>query len=119
MNETTVLLRGAEKTWRHDAAVIMLKQIPLWFELIEYNHIYKAVAQEVYSEYLAGQTKLATLASFRVNDQLSLKNFSDLGSFCNRRQKTKVFLASMFPLAILRSLVLLRTKFRRLSAKIC
>ncbi len=119
MDEHTVLLRGAEKTWRHDAAAIMLKQIPLWFEVVGYNKVYMDISRSVLKKYLDGQTSLVSLAYLRANGQLSLTNAACLASFCNGRQKLNFFLVSIVPVAVLKSLVFLRDKLKLLANKLC
>lgn len=71
MSEPTVLLRGGEKTWRNDAALIMLYEIPKWFSLLEEHAAYKRVISPIRLKYLKQTTGLSTLVGYRAAGQLN------------------------------------------------
>jgi hypothetical protein len=70
MATPTVLLRGGEKSWRNDAAKIMLYEIPLWFQLVMVNDVYKSVVEPIMNKYIQSQTSLVQLLSYRALGQL-------------------------------------------------
>ena len=70
MTTPTVLLRGGEKSWRNDAAKIMLYEIPLWFQLVMVDDVYRSIAAPILKNYLKNQTKLLELLRYRASGQL-------------------------------------------------
>ena len=73
MSIPTVLLRGGEKSWRNDAAKIMLYEIPLWFQLVMENDVYKFGVLPIFNQYIQNQTRLARLLNYRGSGQLDKK----------------------------------------------
>jgi len=97
MQDATVLLRGAQKTWRHDAARIMLLEIPMWFDLLCENNTYVGVASRIRECYMSRQTRYFTLAHYRANSQLRINNVIKITAACSLSQKLKVVIVSITP----------------------
>lgn len=112
MKTPTVLLRGAEKTWRKNAAHIMLREIPHWFILIAENKVYKKVVEEVRQDYINSQTNLVSLLSFRMAGQLEIKDVPILSLECNKKQKIKMCLIAWLSIPLLNNLKALRSNIR-------
>ena len=104
MRLPTVLLRGAEKTWKKDADLILLYEIPLWFKLIAEKNIYNKVAESLCVNYINSQTKFRSLLNFRLNGLLNSNNIIKLTLACNKWQKFKIRLIAKCPVLILKQL---------------
>lgn len=100
MASPTVLLRGGEKSWRKDAASIMLYEIPHWFSLILEQAAYRKIVPEIRSDFLRSQTKIIRLLQFRSIGQLYLSDISKLGRECTSKQTKKMKTVAMLPLII-------------------
>ena len=100
MASPTVLLRGGEKSWRKDAALIMLYEIPYWFSLIMEKEAYKKIIPEIRSDFLRSQTKITSLIQLRAIGQLDGRDVSTLGRECTPEQVQKLILVAMLPLVI-------------------
>jgi hypothetical protein len=122
MAAPTVLLRGAEKTWRNNAAQIMLHEIPIWFDLIADNDTYKKLVPRIKKGYLRRQTSLRSLARYRVNGQLEKVDASRLCSRLNKTQGLKIILVATTPTPIVQKFLVfhdsIRTYFNRTIAGI-
>ena len=118
MKTPTVLLRGAEKTWRRDAALIMLREIPHWFILIAENKIYKKVAKEVRQDYINSQANLVSLLSFRMAGQLEVKDVPLLSLECSKKQKIQMALIARIPFPLLKVLKALRANIKAVYCQI-
>ena len=68
MSVPTVMLRGAEKTWRQDAARIMLYEIPLWFHLLAES--YQEIAERLLGDYLIHHLSPEVLLTYRAEGKL-------------------------------------------------
>ena len=86
MATPTVLLRGGEKSWRNDAAKIMLYEIPLWFQLVMVNDVYKSVVAPILNKYIHSQTSLVQLLSYRALGQLDKQMLDSLAGIYPDRQ---------------------------------
>ncbi len=86
MSIPTVLLRGGEKSWRNDAAKIMLYEIPLWFKLVMGNEIYKSTASPILKKYIQAQTNLVQLLRYRASGQLDKQMLDKLVGMYSDRQ---------------------------------
>ena len=100
MASPTVLLRGGEKSWRKDAALIMLYEIPYWFSLIMEKEEYRKIIPAIRSEFLRSQTKITSLIQLRAIGQLDGRDVSTLGRECTPEQVQKLILVAMLPLVI-------------------
>ena len=101
MATPTVLLRGGEKSWRNDAAKIMLYEIPLWFQLVMVSDVYKSVVAPILNKYIQSQTSLVQLLSYRASGQLDNKMFDSLEGIYPDRQielMKKIFALPVKPL---------------------
>jgi len=105
MAQPTVLLRGGEKSWRNDAAKIMLYEIPLWFSLIMDNDEYKDVAISIRIRFLNEQTSRLSLLRFRAMGQLECNNVEVLGKECSSKQLSRVYQISKVPKGLARMLI--------------
>lgn len=105
MEVPTVLLRGAEKSWSKNAAAVMLYEIPVWFALLSEKDAYSHTAPLVRRTYMANQTRLLSLAQFRVIGQLDNARLSNLCRECSKVQKLKVALISNTPRVVLMTLI--------------
>jgi glycosyltransferase involved in cell wall biosynthesis len=85
-----VLLRGGVKTWRKDAALIMLYEIPYWFSLIMQKKSYNKIVPAIRSEFLRKQTKIPVLIQFRSIGQLKKIDVPMLGKECTLEQVRKL-----------------------------
>jgi len=86
MATPTVLLRGGEKSWRNDAAKIMLYEIPLWFQLIMVIDVYKSVVAPILNKYIQSQSSLVQLLSYRALGQLDKKMLDNCARVYSARQ---------------------------------
>jgi glycosyltransferase involved in cell wall biosynthesis len=73
MSIPTVLLRGGEKSWRNDAGMIILYEIPLWFQLLMERDAYKVVVPPILNNFIHRQTGLIRLLQYRGSGQLDKK----------------------------------------------
>jgi len=105
MTLPTVLLRGGEKSWRKDAALIMLYEIPYWFSLIMEKETYKQIVPSIRSEFLRSQTKITSLIQFRAIGQLERSDVSKLGRECTTEQVQKLKIVAMLPKIIAQLIV--------------
>jgi glycosyltransferase involved in cell wall biosynthesis len=97
MVSPTVLLRGGEKSWRKDAALIMLYEIPYWFSLIMEKDAYKQIVPSIRSEYLRSQMKIRSLIHLRAIGQLNISDVRKLGRACSPAQVRKLKIVAMLP----------------------
>lgn len=95
--EPTVMLRGAEKTWRNNAALIMLNEIPRWFSLVANNVEYRDCINNIRSCYLLQQTRVFVLFFYRSIGQLEPSMVINLGQECTLWQRLKLRSVSIFP----------------------
>jgi hypothetical protein len=109
MVQPTVLLRGAEKSWRKDAALIMLYEIPKWFSLIMEKEEYKSVVQQIRSGYLKKQTSFSMLLRYRSMGQLEMAMVDRLGLECSSEQRRKMKMAALVPKFIVDFTIKLRS----------
>lgn len=95
MSNETVLLRGADKTWGSNKALILYFEIPLWFNLVSINKIYWDVANIALREY---QNKLLSfrailLEYYGARDYALLKNLPILNIRLSHRFFLRLFAA--------------------------
>jgi glycosyltransferase involved in cell wall biosynthesis len=100
MKIPTVLLRGGEKSWRNNAAMIMLYEIPHWFSLIMEKNTYKKNIPAIRNNFLENQTKMSVLIHFRAIGQLGKNDVSKLGKECNPEQVRKLRRVASVPRVI-------------------
>lgn len=115
MTSPTVLLRGGEKSWRKDAALIMLYEIPYWFSLIMEKEAYRKITPEIRSEFLRSQTQITSLIQYRAIGQLNRSDVSKLGRECTREQVQKLKIVSMIPRVIAQFIIKTRGKLRAIA----
>ena len=97
MKSPTVLLRGGEKSWSKDAALIMLYEIPHWFSLIMENEVYKKIVPQIRSDFLKSQMKIKSLIHLCAIGQLDGFDISKLGREYTSGQVRKLKIISMLP----------------------
>ena len=97
MSAPTVLLRGGEKSWRADAGIIMLYEIPLWFSLLSKDKEYSTVIEPIRRKFLSQQTSLRSLLFYRSIDQLNNSTAAQLGKECTAWQQMKISLMVLVP----------------------
>lgn len=114
MEAPTVLLRGAEKSWRKNAAVIMLYEIPFWFRLLAEKDAYKQVIPAIREKYLNSQMRLFSLAQFRVIGQLENSNTPKLCAECSNTQRLKMTLVASTPREVLWALIKARGAVKKI-----
>lgn len=112
MEKPTVFLRGGEKTWRNDAALIMLYEIPKWFSLLVEKETYRSVAPEIREDFLTKQTRLSVLAQFRAIGQLEKNDVTKLGMECTPEQVRKLTRISRIPKSIAQLVVKMHGKLK-------
>ncbi|MDO9141384.1 MAG: glycosyltransferase family 2 protein [Methylobacter sp.] len=100
-----VLLRGGEKSWRKDAALIMLYEIPYWFSLIMEQEIYRKIIPAIKSQFLTNQTKISVLIQFRAIGQLEKSDVVKLGRECTSEQVQKLNRVARIPQSIAQLIV--------------
>lgn len=105
MTSPTVLLRGGEKSWRKDAALIMLYEIPYWFSLILEKEAYRKIIPAIRSEFLRSQTKITSLIQLRAIGQLDKSDVNKLGRECTPEQVKKLKIVAMLPRVIAQLIV--------------
>ena len=115
MTSPTVLLRGGEKSWRKDAALIMLYEIPYWFSLIMEKEAYRKIIPAIRSEFLRNQTKITSLIQLRAIGQLDRSDVCKLGRECTPEQVKKLKIVAMIPGVIAQSIVKTRGKLRAIA----
>ena len=115
MTSPTVLLRGGEKSWRKDAALIMLYEIPYWFSLIMEKEAYKKIIPAIRSEFLKSQTKIDSLIQLRAIGQLDKSIVNKLGRECTPEQVRKLSIVAMLPKVIAHLIVKTRGKLRAIA----
>jgi len=97
MAEPTVLLRGGEKSWRNDAAKIMLYEIPKWFSLLMENDEYKETIRKVRENYIKRQVSILTLLKYRAIGQLKCSEVEALSKELSFKQIERIKYVSRFP----------------------
>jgi len=112
MTSPTVLLRGGEKSWHKNAALIMLYEIPYWFSLIMEKEAYKRIIPAIRSEFLTSQTKITSLIQLRAIGQLDRSDIRKLGRECTSEQVQRLKIISMIPRVIAQFIVKTRGKLR-------
>lgn len=115
METPTVLLRGAEKTWRKNAARIMLREIPLWFDLLSERGIYRKVIKPIRRGYMRSQTTFFSFARYRVLGQLEHADASTLCAVCGRTQRLKMLFVAETPTRLLNWLINARAALKKIS----
>lgn len=105
LEEPIVLLRGGEKSWKQNAALIMLYEIPYWFSLIMEKDVYRKIIPSIKNEFLINQTKISVLIQFRAIGQLEKSAVGNLGRECTPAQIRKLNKVSAIPQTIARFLV--------------
>jgi len=114
MEAPTVLLRGAEKSWAKNAGIIMLYEIPLWFDLLTKKEAYKKIIPNIRGQYLKRQTCFFSLVQFRFIGQLEKSDMSMLCIGCSKYQKFKIILVGKLPKAALWALFKVRGALKRI-----
>jgi glycosyltransferase involved in cell wall biosynthesis len=110
----TVLLRGAKKTWAKNAAVIMLSEIPLWFNLISKSEVYLVVAREIRNQYLQTQMRPSNLLKFRMIGQLEAASLPLLTANFNKYGKLIARVISGLPMPLVKVLYRINLSLRSL-----
>lgn len=93
----SVLLRGGQKTWSSNTALIMLCEIPMWFDIVGETKEYSLVSQDVRVAYLKRQTTWLSLLRFRAMGQLQKGMVDILGRKCSTEQKRNLGLIARVP----------------------
>lgn len=112
MRQPTVLLRGAEKSWRKDAALITLYEIPIWFSMIMEKDVYRKIIPSIRSEYLVIQTKFNSLIQLRAVGQLNKSDVYKLVRECTPDQIKKINMVAMLPSVIAQIIVRIQSKIK-------
>ncbi len=118
MTSPTVLLRGGEKSWRKDAALIMLYEIPYWFSLIMEKEAYRKIIPPIRSKFLRSQTKTMSLIHLRAIGQLDRSNVRKLGRECTPEQVRKLKIVAMVPRVIAQFIVKTHGKLRAVAKRV-
>ena len=112
MEEPTVLLRGGEKTWKKNAALIMLAEIPVWFGLVMEREAYRKVVPGIQARFLRSQLKLKALLTYRVIGQLNPSDLDPLVRACRPSQARKLQVVSRMPIAMARFILMVKRACR-------
>jgi len=118
MSEPTVLLRGGEKTWRKDAAKIMLYEIPKWFSLIMENNEYMDSASLIRATFLKQQTSVLSLLRFRAIGQLEYSDVEVLSGELSFNQLKKVNNVAKLPKPLAKLVVYVYDKLKIIVKKL-
>lgn len=97
MSQPTVLLRGGEKSWRNDAALIMLYEIPRWFSLVMEKEVYKRVVGPIRLAYIQQQIGYRTLLQYRAIGQLGKPLIKRLALEYSLEQMKRVNIIASLP----------------------
>lgn len=92
--EPMVMIRGARKTWSTRAAVILLNEIPAWFDLVAEEPVYAAVVESTRDRYLAAQTRYRVLLDLRSRGQMEPDQLASLTPFCTTKQSRRILAVS-------------------------
>ena len=101
MSVATVFLRGAEKTWRKDAARIMLLEIPLWFRMMA--GCYQDIVEQILNDYLKANLQTFQLIRYRATGQLDSKLANGLKAVMSLKQHNKINRIVTVPIFIAKS----------------
>lgn len=112
-----VLLRGGQKTWSHNTALIMLYEIPYWFSLVMEKAAYSKIIPEIRDRFLSNQLKIAFLIQLRALGQLNRHTVGMLGKECSPEQFRKLKLVIMLPVGLAQIIVNHSGKFRAVVKK--
>lgn len=115
MAEPTVLLRGAEKTWKNNAALITLYEIPLWLSLLAEKEAYREAIPSILNAYLKDHVRTPTLTQFRAIGQLENADVEKFCRYCTRKQARKMRRIAKTPRLLARILVEAHRKRKALS----
>lgn len=100
-----MLFRQVAKSWRADAAIIILHDIPVWFVKLPFEY-QKAIANSILPKYLAQQSKVTSLLRYRASGQLDVAFIdSYMGAYSNEEIR-RANLVDYMPIPIAKSLVL-------------
>lgn len=108
--EPMVLIRGAEKTWKRNAAFIMLNEIPKWFDLIMEHVEYKQVSKNIKLLYLKNQTSMVLLLRYRAIGQLDYSMVPRLAQEFTWIQLQKMKLVSLLPKSVVNLILWVRQR---------
>lgn len=95
----TVMLRGAEKTWRAEACRIMLLDVPQWFCCIAKNAIYKDACNRMLKKYRREQTTILQLVRYRLSMQLTIETVALTRKYFNKVEFCKMLIFSQIPIS--------------------
>ena len=118
MEKPSVLLRGGEKSWQQDTALIMLYQIPHWLSLLMETEAYSKIIPKIRSEFLMNQTNISSLIQLRVIGQLDNCEIRKLGRECTREQVQRMTIISMIPRDFIISLVKTLDQLKAIAKKV-
>lgn len=116
MTKPMVLLRGGEKSWRNDAALIMLYQIPKWFRLLMEKKEFQVAAERFRAKFIRDQISLESLLQYTSYGQLDNKMLDLLRGEYTAKEFGKVKMVARVPPPMARLLIQLR-KFPVLASR--
>ena len=108
MIKSMVLLRGGEKSWRNDSALIMLYQIPKWFRLLMEDKEYEVVAEQFRTKFIRDQISFESLLQYTSYGQLDSKMLNLLRGEYTAKEFNKVKWVALIPALMARFLIQLR-----------
>jgi hypothetical protein len=95
MEESTVVLRGGEKSWRDYKARIYLYEIPAWFGRLP--SLYAEEAGRIRDGYLKIYGSLVSLLGFRRSGQLTPGNCRKYMTYFGEAEQRKAAIVSCIP----------------------
>lgn len=117
LSQPVILFRQGEKSWRLDAAKIMLHEIPLWFSKLPHEY-QQQITDRILPRYLSDQSRYINLLHYRAMGQLNaecLNNFMLTFSDSDRR---KASLIASIPVSIAKIAVVVTGILRKAKTKI-
>lgn len=106
LSEPVILFRSGEKSWRRDAAKIMLYEIPQWF--LKLPKEYQQVVTGILGGYLSKQSTFISLLGYRAMGQLSVGFINNFMLVFSERDKKRALLVARIPVNIVRIIVMFR-----------
>lgn len=103
MSTSTVLIRGGEKSWHKNTALIMLYEIPRWFYLLKKD--YESQVNPILANYLKRQATIINLLRYQAIDQLNLIIVNNLMTHFSPYQQLKAKIIGKIPVMFSKKII--------------
>lgn len=112
MSTPTVLIRGGEKSWHKNTALIMLYEIPRWFYLLKKD--YELQVNPILANYLKRQTRIFSLLRYQAINQLNSVIVNNLMTYFSPYQRLKAKIIGKIPVMFSKKIINLENNLIRI-----